>query len=171
MTRGGKFERDRMVRARRVSRAMAVLLLLLILAGAAAVMRDEIAVAWYARAMKDARVDEWAVMQKMVDAGPAGARWVIHHCRRGSADGEVERLSAAMLKGARYDTKRYLDPLFGDAEPRVRAYAVAVAGELGDKRCREVIAKLTGDGAELPEGWTDRTVSQRAHRALAALGD
>jgi len=135
----------------------------------AAVFKDEAMVYYYSRRMKDPGADAWAWMEKMVQAGPAGTRWVIAECKSGSHDGEVEQITAAMFKEAPYDVHPYVSALFEDPDPRARGYAASVAGYLGDPRYRKAIEKLTGDSAELPQGWSDRTVSQRAKRALPKL--
>ena len=170
MTGPRQFDDTTLKRRRYRTRVWTVVLLLLGLGAVGLVMSDNVMVWYYARQIANHPDDDpWPVMEKMVVAGPAGAKWVVNECRTGSPDGEDERAVAEMLKLADYDVYPYVSPLFKDDDPRTRAFAVSVAGYLRDSRYREAIQKRTGDDADLPEGWTDRTVNIRAHQALERL--
>ena len=169
MTRIEPFDKEALRRRRRRTQFWTAAVVLLALAAVAAFFRDEFLVWRCARQMREPGADRWALMTRMVDAGPAGAKWVLRECRDGSPDGEVELLVAEMLKDAPYDVYPYVDPLLTDDTPTTRAFAVTVVGHLRDARYRPRVEKLTADVAELPSGWTDRTVSIRARRALEEI--
>jgi len=167
-----EFDEAPLRRRRFRTRIWSVVLVLLLLGVIGAVLRDDAMVWYYARQIaRNPNDDPWPVMEKMVLAGPAGAKWVLHDCRAGSADGSLAQRSAGLLKEADYDVYPYVSALFEDEDPRTRAYAATVAGCLGDRRYAEAVKKLTGDAAGLPKGWTDSTVSVRAKRALLNLPD
>jgi len=170
MTGPRRFDEAPLKRGRFRTRVWTVVLILLGLGVVGLTLLDDAMVWYYARQIRlDPESDPWPWMEKMVQAGPAGAKWVLNDCRAGSADGELERLAAEILDEAPYDVTPYVSALFRDDDPRARAVAVTIAGYLGDPAYRDAIEKLTADSAELPKDWTDRTVSSRAHRALDRL--
>ncbi|HUU42821.1 MAG TPA: hypothetical protein VMX57_03525 [Planctomycetota bacterium] len=74
MTRIEPFDKEALRRRRRRTQFWTAAVVLLALAAVAAFFRDEFLVWRYSREMREPGADRWAIMTKMVDAGPAGAK-------------------------------------------------------------------------------------------------
>ena len=143
-----------------------VVLLLAVLLIAGLVFKDHVMVCVGSLMIRTGRVNEFYWMRKMVEAGPAGARWVLDASKDGSYDGDVEQITAYILLYGDYDLHPYVLPLLSDPDPQVRGYAALVAGRVGDERYLPLLEKLAKDKAPLPSGWFHRTVAERAGLAL-----
>ncbi|HBC85800.1 MAG TPA: hypothetical protein DCZ94_02475 [Lentisphaeria bacterium] len=99
------------------------------------------------------------------EQGPEGVKELLDKNKEGSYDRDVEMYVAAGLIYAPCDVYPLLLPYLSNEDPKIRAFAILVAGFLGDKRYESIIKKHLEDKTKL-EFWFDDTVADRAETSL-----
>ena len=89
-------------------------------------------------------------------------------------DGDSQKYASYCLIQLKDDPLLHLRKMMTDAQPERRAYAVLIAGMLGDTRLTEDIKRLTGDTARLgqfEDEWFWGTVADVANEASRSFAE